>query len=181
MRYHNIAKDDFLNGDGIRAVLFVSGCTHHCPECHNPVTWNKDGGLEFDENAKAELFAELEKGYVSGITFSGGDPLAMYNREEVLSLMQEVKERFPDKNIWVYTGWTKEELQDQGFWERLTPYIDVIVEGKFEIDKKSESYHWAGSTNQRVFRKESNFEINTSDPEYVRQKEEERMEEVFDY
>jgi len=166
MKYHNISKDDFLNGDGIRAVLFVSGCTHHCPECHNPITWNKDGGLDFDADAKAELFEYLKNDYVSGITFSGGDPLAMYNREEVLALMAEVKEAFPNKTIWVYTGWTKDELKEQGFFDRMTPYVDVLVEGKFEIAKRSVPYHWAGSTNQRVLRKESNFEINTSDPIY---------------
>lgn len=167
MRYHNILKDNMLNGDGIRAVLFVSGCTHHCPECHNPITWNKDGGIEFDASAKEELFAELEKDYVSGITFSGGDPLAMYNREEVLLLIEEVKEKFPNKSVWVYSGWTKCELEEQGFWNRLSDKIDVFVEGKFEIAYKSVSYNWAGSTNQRVLRKESNFTINTSDPLFV--------------
>lgn len=167
MRYHNISKDDFLNGDGIRAVLFVSGCTHHCPECHNPVTWNKDGGLEFDESAKQELFEYLSRPYVTGITFSGGDPLAMYNREEVLALIKEVREKFPNKTVWVYTGWTKEELQQQGFWDSLAPNIDVIVEGKFVKDLKSTAYHWAGSTNQRILRKESDFLLNTSDEVYI--------------
>lgn len=167
MKYHNINKDDFLNGDGIRAVLFVSGCTHHCPECHNPITWNKNAGLKFDDAAKKELFEYLEKDYVSGITFSGGDPLAIYNRDEVLALINEIKEKFPNKTVWVYTGWTKEELQQQGFWDKLADKIDVIVEGKFDINKKQISYHWAGSTNQRVLRKESNFEINTSDKYYI--------------
>lgn len=170
MRYHNISKEDMLNGDGMRAVLFVSGCTHHCLQCQNPITWNKNDGLVFDEAAKAELFAELEKSYVSGVTFSGGDPLAMYNREEVLSLIREVKEKFPDKTIWVYTGWTIEELKDQGFWDKLSPSIDVLVEGKFEIQNKSVPYNWAGSTNQRVLRKESNFTINTSDFIFVAMK-----------
>lgn len=167
MRYHNIAKDDMLNGDGIRAVLFVSGCTHHCPECQNPITWNKDGGLYFDADAKAELFKELEKSYVSGITFSGGDPLAVYNREEVLSLIEEIKDKFPDKTVWVYSGWTKTELEEQGFWNKLADKIDVFVEGKFEIAHKSTPYNWAGSTNQRVLRKESGFTLNTSDPVYI--------------
>lgn len=167
MRYHNISKDDMLNGDGIRAVLFVSGCTHHCLECHNPITWDKNGGLLFDEAAKQELFAELEKSYVSGVTFSGGDPLAVYNREDVLSLIKEVKEKFPDKTVWVYSGWTKDELIEQNFWDKLSPYIDVFVEGKFEIRHRSVPYNWAGSTNQRVLRKESNFTLNTSDFFYV--------------
>jgi len=163
MRYHNISKDDISNGDGIRAVLWVSGCTHACPGCHNPVTWNKDGGLFFDKEAKEELWTELEKSYVAGITFSGGDPLAWFNRNEVLDLMAEVKSAFPNKTVWVYTGYTKEELmEDKETWARLTLLADVIVEGRFVQEKACVPYHWAGSTNQRVLRKESNFEINTS-------------------
>ena len=167
MRYHNISKDDMLNGDGLRAVLFVSGCTHHCPKCHNPITWDKESGIIFDDAAKKELFDYLSKDYVSGITFSGGDPLAVYNREEVLALIEEVKEKFPNKTVWVYSGWTKDELIEQGFWDKLSKNIDVFVEGKFEYDKLDVSYNWAGSTNQRVLRKESDFTINTSDRVYI--------------
>lgn len=75
MRYHNITKDDMLNGEGLRTVLWVAGCSHNCPQCHNPVTWDINGGLAFDEAAKEELFEELKKDYISGVTFSGGDPL----------------------------------------------------------------------------------------------------------
>ena len=75
MRYHNITKDDMLNGDGLRVVLWVAGCAHKCKGCHNPITWDPEGGLEFEQNARNEIFAELDKHYVSGITFSGGDPL----------------------------------------------------------------------------------------------------------
>ena len=163
MRYHNILKENMVNGDGMRAVLFVSGCTHHCLECQNPITWNKNDGLVFDDAAKAELFAELEKSHVAGITFSGGDPLAIYNREEVLDLIKEIKEKFPDKTVWVYSGWTKDELEQQGFWKDFSSVIDVFIEGKFEIQNRSVPYNWAGSTNQRVLRKESNFTVNTSD------------------
>lgn len=76
MQYHNITKDDMLNGDGLRVVLWVAGCGHACPGCHNPITWDAEGGLLFDQAAKAELFTELGKDYISGITFSGGDPLS---------------------------------------------------------------------------------------------------------
>ena len=98
MRYHNITKDDMLNGDGLRVVLWVSGCTHACPECHNPVTWDINGGLPFDEAAKKELFAELAKPYVSGVTLSGGDPLIPQNVDDVSALIDEIKEKFPQKN-----------------------------------------------------------------------------------
>ena len=100
MRYHNITKDDMLNGDGLRVVLWVAGCEHHCPNCQNPVTWDINGGLEFDEAAKKEIFDELEKNYVSGITFSGGDPLHTQNRKDVGALIEEIKEKFPNKTIW---------------------------------------------------------------------------------
>ena len=99
MRYHNITKDDMLNGDGLRVVLWVAGCEHHCPNCQNPVTWDINGGLEFDEAAKKEIFDELEKNYVSGITFSGGDPLHTQNRKDVGALIEEIKEKFPNKTI----------------------------------------------------------------------------------
>ncbi len=104
MRYHNITKDDMLNGDGLRVVLWVAGCSHCCKGCHNPVTWDPDGGLLFDETAKKEIFDQLDKSYISGLTFSGGDPLHSANRAEVQKFAKEVKEKYPDKTIWLYTG-----------------------------------------------------------------------------
>lgn len=170
MNYHNIVKDDFRNGDGIRTTVFLSGCEHKCSGCHNPETWNKDSGIPFDDAAKQEIKDTLQKSYVTGVTFSGGDPLATFNREEVTTFIEELKEEFPDKTFWIYTGYTKEQLQQQSpeIWERLESIIDVIVEGKFEIDKLDVNYPWAGSTNQRVLRKESLFTINTSHPLYIK-------------
>ncbi len=88
MRYHNITHDDMLNGDGLRVVLWVAGCSHCCKGCQNPVTCDHNGGLEFDEAAKAEIFAQLDKDYISGITFSGGDPLHPANSVGVRDLMK---------------------------------------------------------------------------------------------
>ena len=93
MRYHNITRDDMLNGDGLRVVLWVAGCSHCCKDCHNPITWDPDGGVLFDEQARQELFSQLEKPYISGITFSGSEPLHADNRLEVRELMEEVWER----------------------------------------------------------------------------------------
>ena len=93
MQYHNITKDDMLNGDGLRVVLWVAGCGHACPGCHNPITWDAEGGLLFDQAAKAELFTELGKDYISGITFSGGDPLFPGNREEISELCREIRQK----------------------------------------------------------------------------------------
>ena len=146
MRYHNITKDDMLNGEGLRTVLWVAGCSHNCPQCHNPVTWDINGGLAFDEAAKEELFEELKKDYISGVTFSGGDPLHEKNRKEIEKLAEDIREKFPDKTIWLYTGYEWEEICGIPF----LPNIDVIVDGEFKIEKKDNSLHWKGSANQRV-------------------------------
>ena len=154
MRFHNITKDDMLNGEGLRVVLWVAGCSHHCKNCHNPITWDCNGGLLFDEDAKQEIFDELDHDYISGITFSGGDPLHIANREEVALLIEEIKEKYPDKNIWVYTGYTLDELVDMGNPEinTILQNIDVLVDGKFVEELKDPKYKWAGSTNQNIIR-----------------------------
>ena len=90
-----------LNGDGLRVVLWLAGCSHHCKNCQNPITWDPDGGLIFDETAKQEIYEELDKDYVSGITFSGGDPLFETNREELTAFVREIKTSYPDKTIWL--------------------------------------------------------------------------------
>ncbi len=146
MRYHNITHDDMLNGDGLRVVLWVAGCDHCCRECQNPVTWDPDGGLLFDDSAKAEIFDQLSKSYISGITFSGGDPLHDANRLDVKNLMCEIKEKFPNKTIWMYTGSDWENI----YKLRMMQYIDVVVDGEFKIDLKDQKLLWKGSSNQRV-------------------------------
>ena len=146
MRYHDITKDDMKNGDGLRVVLWLSGCEHACQGCHNPVTWDPDDGLIFDEKAKAEVFELLSRDYISGITLSGGDPLFPGNRAEVLELLKEIREKFPLKTVWCYTGYTYEEIEDL---EHLD-YIDVLVDGKYIEILKDNQYHWAGSINQRI-------------------------------
>ena len=146
MQYHNITKDDMLNGDGLRVVLWVAGCGHACPGCHNPITWDENGGLPFDEAAKEEIFTELAKDYVSGVTFSGGDPLYPANREQVGALAREVHARFPEKTIWLYTGFLWEDIKDLPFLK----YVDVLVDGPFVEAEKDVTLHWKGSANQRV-------------------------------
>lgn len=151
MNYHNILHDDMRNGEGLRVVLFVSGCPHECPGCHNSETWYSGSGIPFDYRAKEELFTELQKDYVSGITFSGGDPLAPENRDTIYFLCKEILQKFPAKDIWLYTGYTWEEIWETYSinWE-IVSYCDVIVEGRFNNKLSDVSYHWAGSTNQRV-------------------------------
>lgn len=146
MRYHNITKDDMLNGDGLRVVLWVAGCAHCCKECHNPVTWDPYGGLEFDEAAKQEIFEQLDKDYISGVTLSGGDPLHSANRMDIRDLVCEIKEKYPDKTIWLYTG----DVWEQVLHDPLMQYIDVLVDGEFMVEKKDARLRWKGSSNQRV-------------------------------
>lgn len=146
MRYHNITKDDMLNGDGLRVVLWLAGCDHCCRDCHNPLTWDPEGGLLFDRAAKEELFAALDKSYIAGLTLSGGDPLHPANRLGARQLVREVRERFCQKTVWLYTGYLWEEI-----WQLpIMQYVDVCVDGEFERDKKDARLLWKGSKNQRV-------------------------------
>lgn len=173
MRYHNITKDDMLNGDGLRVVLWVSGCEHCCKGCQNPVTWDPNGGLAFDEAAKREIYEQLDKSYISGITFSGGDPLHSANKAEVRDLMQEIKEKYPNKTIWLYTGadW------DSIWQDPMMQFIDVLVDGEFVADLKDNKLLWKGSSNQRVIDVKATLRsMNPQEPilhcpDYAREKE----------
>ena len=156
MRYHNITKDDMLNGDGLRVVLWVAGCEHHCANCQNPVTWDINGGIPFDETAKKEIFDELEKPYISGVTFSGGDPLHMLNRSEIGKLVGEIREKFPQKTIWIYTGYEWNYVKDLDFMSK----VDVLVDGKFEEALKDVRLPWKGSANQKVIDVKKSLELD---------------------
>lgn len=148
MNYHNILHDNMLNGEGLRVVLFVSGCEHNCPSCHNPQTHNFSSGIPFDIDAVDEIFEQLNKPYIKGLTISGGDPLHEKNVTEVSSLCKTIKSKYPDKDIWIYSGYTLEQLtakQMQGI-----KYADVLVDGKY-IDKlRNVNAPYVGSTNQRI-------------------------------
>ena len=146
MKYHNITKDDMLNGDGLRVALWVSGCEHDCPGCHNAIAQDPDGGIPFDDAAKAEIFAQLEKAYISGITFTGGDPLYEANRPVIGSLIAEIRERFPEKTIWLYTGASWEEV----YRHEMLRQVDVLIDGEFIEAEKDTKLFWKGSANQRV-------------------------------
>lgn len=152
MNYFQITKCDLLNGDGIRVVLWVAGCSHHCKGCQNPYTWDKDGGVVFDEKAKHELFDAINNSYINGVTFSGGDPLFKSNRKPVADLITEIKNLYPDKTVWLYTGYKFEELKTFPEIKSILGLIDVIVDGEFKEELKDYDYKWAGSTNQRVLR-----------------------------
>lgn len=146
MRFHNITKDDMLNGDGLRVVLWVAGCNHCCPGCQNQITWDPNGGLLFDQDAKKEVMDELDKDYISGITFSGGDPLHPQNLADVTELAKEIRARYPKKTIWLYTGSVWEEVRRL----EIVKYLDVMVDGEFIREQLDKTLHWKGSANQRV-------------------------------
>lgn len=146
MNYHNIKHCDMNNGDGLRVTLFVSGCSHKCHNCHNPQTWDPDSGILFTDKEKKEIFDELDKDYIAGITFSGGDPLFKANRETVTALAKEIKEKYPNKTIWLYTGYKFEDVYNLP----IMKYIDILVDGRFVESLYSPSLHWVGSSNQRV-------------------------------
>lgn len=173
INYHNITHDDMNNGDGLRVVLWLSGCSHHCYNCQNPQTWNPDNGIPFDESAKQEIFNELSKDYISGITFSGGDPLHENNLDEVLKLVQEIRISFPEKTIWLYTGFEWNEImnykikadlcEDNTSFEKhikedlsmikrknIISNVDVLVDGEYIDEQKDLTLKWRGSKNQRV-------------------------------
>ena len=155
MNYHNITKDDMLNGDGLRVVLWVAGCSHCCKECQNPITWDPDGGLLFDDAAKQEIFDQLDQDYIEGITFSGGDPLYKNNLEDVKKLITKIRKDYPNKNIWLYTGYTYEDImtgttEDMLKRQEIIKNIDILIDGPFIISKKDLRLEWRGSSNQRI-------------------------------
>ena len=154
MRYHNITHADMLNGEGLRVVLWVSGCSHHCPACQNPITWDSNDGLEFDDDARDEIYKDLEKDWCSGITLSGGDPLFKGNREAISKLVKDIRSKFPNKTIWSYTGYTWEELLKEAiedkYLEEILNNIDVLLDGPFILKLADEKIHYVGSSNQCI-------------------------------
>ena len=156
MNYHGIETDSMLNGDGLRVVLWVSGCNHHCFNCQNPQTWDEDSGILFDDSAEKELFEALNKSYIAGITFSGGDPLYPKNREEVTRLAKKLKALYHNKTTWLYTGYLYEEVKEL----EIMQYIDVLVDGEFIEALKDNTLYWKGSSNQRVIDVKKTRELN---------------------
>jgi anaerobic ribonucleoside-triphosphate reductase activating protein len=146
MKYHKIEKDSVANGIGIRCVLWVSGCSVHCKGCQNPQTWSFEHGNIFDVNAIQTICEELKKPYIAGLTLSGGHPLEPENIQECTVLCMYLKERFPEKTIWLYTGWLWEEISHM----EIMKYIDVVVDGPYIEDQKDITLKWRGSRNQRV-------------------------------
>lgn len=148
MNYHPpIRNCDVANGSGLRVSLFVSGCTNQCPGCFNPETWSFTSGEPFDEKAEKEIIGYLSQPYIKGLSLLGGDPMHPANQKELLPFVQKIRELFPEKDIWCWTGYLFDSLKETS---ELLRYIDVLVDGPFLIDRKDLRCFFRGSTNQRI-------------------------------
>ena len=156
MNYGGIYKFSLADGVGCRLVLFISGCDHQCKNCQNQKLWNEKSGKLFTENIYNIICEQLKRPELDGITLSGGDPLYKNNRKDVLELVKNLKNQFPSKTIWLYTGYKWEQIKDI----EIMKYIDVIVDGKFEEDKKDITLAFRGSKNQRIIDVQKSLKSN---------------------
>lgn len=158
MNYATIKKCDIANGEGVRVSLFVSGCTHHCKNCFNEVAWDFSYGEPFTAATEEEIFTELEHSYVNGLSLLGGEPFEPQNQRALLPFVKKVREKFPKKNIWCYTGFVfdektgllKEKNKNTECTAELIRNLDVLVDGPFIDELKDISLIFRGSSNQRV-------------------------------
>lgn len=161
----NIAGIDYESindGEGVRTTIFVSGCSHKCPNCHNPQTHDVNYGIEFTDKLKNEIIDNIKKRpFISGITLSGGDPLYSNNLSEVLIFIKEIKSKFPNKTIWIYTGYEFKEILNNPLRTKIAELCDVIVDGRYIDSLADLTYKWAGSTNQRVIDVKKSLEHNS--------------------
>lgn len=157
MNYFKITNNDIANGEGLRVTLWLSGCNHHCKGCQNPQTWDVDNGIPFNNVSEIKLFEALDKEYISGITFSGGDPLHANNLAGVSNLINKFRNLFPAKSIWIYSGYTWEEIwtpriynTEASLRQDIIKQSDVFVDGRYIENLKNITLKWRGSSNQRV-------------------------------
>jgi len=159
MNYASIVKADIANGEGFRVSLFVTGCLRNCPGCFNKPAQDPSFGKLFDEEAKKKIFAELDNEWCKGLSVLGGEPMSKLsdNRSQVIAFCKEVKEKYPDKDIWMWSGYTMEELKAEPSTKDIFKYIDVLVDGPFVQEKKDLSIPFRGSSNQRILHKGKDF------------------------
>lgn len=157
MNYATIKPFDIANGLGIRVSIFVSGCTHHCKGCFNSVAWSFDYGERFTEEVEEKILKMCEETYIAGISLLGGEPFEPSNQLGLIGFLRKFKSRFPNKNIWAYSGYLfdKDILEEKGkahteITDELISYIDVLVDGKFIEELKDISLKFRGSSNQRL-------------------------------
>lgn len=146
MRYNTIKQLDIANGPGCRVSLFVQGCSFNCPGCFNTVAKDFEGGKEFTDETVELLMQLLEPSHISGLSILGGEPLHPRNRDGVLDLVRQVKLKYPDKSVWIWTGYLWEDVQE----DLVDSGVDVLVDGRFQEDLKDLRLQYRGSSNQRV-------------------------------
>ncbi len=167
MHCAEIKKTDIANGEGVRVSLFVSGCTRHCKNCFNKIAWDFDYGKPFTEEVQQELFEALSPSYIAGLSLLGGDPFEPSNQRGLLPFVKAVKEQFPQKTIWCYTGYTyengdiKEPHASCEVTKELISCLDVLVDGPFIEDLKDIRLKFRGSSNQRVIDVQRSLESNS--------------------
>ena len=152
MNVSGINYESIVDGEGVRVVLYVSGCAHHCKGCHNPSTWDANSGKPFTEEIQNSIYEACKPDYIEGLTLSGGCP--MCNATELIPFVKSFKERFPDKTIWCYCGETVEEISKEPRSDkyRLLSLVDVLVDGQFVLEKKDPNLAFRGSSNQRIIK-----------------------------
>ena len=156
MKYANIKNYDIADGLGVRVSLFVSGCHFHCKGCFNEIAWSFDYGKEFTDETINYILELMDKDYIDGLTLLGGEPFEKVNQREEIKLLRAVKERFPKKNIWAYSGYLFNDIKDADgeahceVSDEFISYIDVLVDGQFKIELKDISLKFRGSSNQRI-------------------------------
>ena len=152
MKYAKILKADIANGTGFRVTLFVSGCARNCKGCFNKIAQDPEYGRPFDDDAKKKIFKELNDDNCSGLSLLGGEPMSRLsdNRQQIIAFAKEVKEKFPNKNIWMWTGYTIDEIKEADDMKDILKYVDVVIDGPFIEEQKDLRLKWKGSANQRV-------------------------------
>lgn len=150
MHYMQIDKTSISNGLGVRTVLWCAGCNKQCKNCFNPETWDFNAGKVFDDRAKQFLFEQLSKPYIKGLTLSGGHPLEKPNRSDIYFLLKEIKKKFPLKDIWMYTGYTWEDVENVREIQHILCYVDVLIDGPYIEEQRDITLAFRGSKNQRI-------------------------------
>ena len=150
MNYEKIDKCSVSNGVGVRTVLWVSGCDIRCRNCHNPQTWDFNSGIPFTEDTMQEILYDLSKPYIKGLTLSGGHPLDPHNAPKVLEIVKRVKMVFPNKDIWIYSGYEWENIIKDEALKEILKYTDVLVDGAYVDELRDISLAFRGSSNQRI-------------------------------
>lgn len=156
MYYGKIRENDIANGRGVRVTLFVSGCRNHCKNCFQPETWDFNYGKQYTDETEQYIINSLSRPYIQGLTLLGGEPLEPENQKVLVRLLQKVKEIYPEKDVWCYTGYTLEQARQDGsrcrcnVTDELLSLVDVLVDGQYEDDLRDISLEFRGSSNQRI-------------------------------